>query len=115
MGDNQLKGLVMIYALLGAAFAVAGADKLGNDDYEDMFDDLGWSREAMSAVAAAEIAGGLMLGLRGTRRVGAAVLAGTSAAVLASELKHHRTKLAGPRGLLLAAALMALIMPGKKA
>lgn len=104
----------MIYALLGAAFAVAGADKLvGNEDYEEMFEDLGWSPEGMKAVAAAEIAGGLLLGFRSTRRVGAAVLAGTSAAVLTSELKHERTTLAGPRGLLLAASLMALIAPGR--
>lgn len=105
----------MIYALLGAAFAVAGADKLmGNEQYENMFEDLGWSHEGMSAVAAAEVAGGLMLAFRRTRRFGAAVLAGTSAAVLASELKHHESKLAGPRGFLLAAALIALIAPGKK-
>ena len=104
----------MIYALLGAAFAVAGADKLTRDsDYEEMFEDLGWSREGMGAVAAAEIAGGVLLGMRRTRRVGAVMLAGTSAAVLASELKHERTKLAGPRGLLLAAALIALIAPGR--
>ncbi len=104
----------MIYALLGAAFAVAGADKLGGDDgYEEMFEDLGWSREGMGAVAAAEIAGGLMLGMRKTRRLGAAMLAGTSAAVLASELEHGKTKLAGPRGFLLAAALIALVAPGK--
>ncbi len=104
----------MIYALLGAAFAVAGGDKLsGNQDYEEMFEDLGWSRGGMSAVAAAEVAGGLMLGWRRTRRVGAVLLAGTSAAVLASELQHNRSKLAGPRGLLLAAALLALVAPGK--
>ncbi len=106
----------MFYALLGAAFAVAGADKLmGNERYEDMFDDLGWSPEGMNAVAAAEVAGGLMLGLRGTRRIGAALLAGTSAAVLASEVKNHESALAGPRALLLAAALLAFVAPGKKA
>ncbi|MDT7952198.1 MAG: DoxX family membrane protein [Acetobacteraceae bacterium] len=104
----------MIYALLGAAFAVAGADKLrGNEDYEDMFDELGWSREGMNAVAAAEIGGGALLALRSTRRLGAAVLAATSATMLASELQHNRTKLAGPRGFLLAAALIALIAPGR--
>jgi uncharacterized membrane protein YphA (DoxX/SURF4 family) len=104
----------MIYALLGAAFAVAGVDKLsGNEDYDEMFEELGWSRKGMGAVAAAEIAGGVMLGIRRTRRVGAAMLAGTSAAVLASELQHNRTKLAGPRGFLLAAALVALIAPGR--
>ena len=104
----------MIYALLGAAFAVAGADKLsGNEDYEELFEDLGWSREGMGAVAMAEIAGGLLLGLRRTRRTGAALLAGTSAAMLASELQHGRTKLAGPRGFLLTASLIALIAPGR--
>ncbi len=105
----------MIYGLLGAAFAVAGADKFGNDDYDDMFEHLGWSRQAMTLIATAEMAGGVMLGLRSTRRLGAAVLAGTSAAVLASELKHHEAKLAGPRALLLGAALLALFVPGKKA
>lgn len=104
----------MIYALLGAAFAVAGADKLaGNEDYEEMFEDLGWSPKGMGAIAAAEVAGGLLLGLRRTRRVGAAMLAATSAAVLASELQYGRTKLAGPRGFLLAAAVVALIAPGR--
>jgi uncharacterized membrane protein YphA (DoxX/SURF4 family) len=104
----------MIYALLGAAFAVAGADKLSGDkNYDEMFQDLGWSREEMGAVAAAEITGGLLLALRRTRRVGAAMLAGASAVVLASELEHHRTQLAGPRGFLLAAALIALIAPGR--
>ena len=104
----------MIYALLGAAFAVAGADKLSGDEgYEEMFEDLGWSRAGMGAVAAAEITGGVLLALRRTRRVGAALLAGTSAAMLTSELKHDRTKLAGPRGFLLAAALIALVAPGR--
>ena len=104
----------MIYALLGAAFAVAGADKLsGNKNYEEMFEELGWSRGGMGLVAAAEVTGGLLLGPRRTRRIGAAVLAGTSAAVLVSELKYNRTKLAGPRGFLLAAALIALVAPGR--
>ena len=105
----------MIYALLGAAFAIAGADKLaGNDRYDTMFEELGWSHEGMSAVAAAEVAGGLMLASRRTRRVGAALLAGTSAAMLASELQHERTNLAGPRGFLLAAALFAFVAPGRR-
>ncbi len=104
----------MIYKLLGAAFALAGADKLvGNDRYVDMFEDLGWSREGMGAVAVAEIAGALMLGLRSMRRLGASLLAGASAAVLASELREGAGRLAGPRGLLLAAALIALAAPDR--
>ncbi len=102
----------MLYPLLGAAFAVAGADKMGGDrGYEEMFRGLGWSRDGMRAVAAAEMAGGAMLGLRGTRRLGAGVLAGVSMAVLASELRAGRARLAGPRGFLLAAALIALLSP----
>ncbi len=104
----------MIYKLLGAAFALAGVDKLSGDEgYADMFEDLGWSREGMSAVGVAEVAGGLMLGLRATRRLGAGLLAGTSAAVLASEIGEGRGKLAGPRGFLLAAALVALVAPDR--
>ena len=104
----------MIYPLLGAAFAVAGADKMSGDKgYEEMFRHLGWSRDGMRAVAAAEIAGGALLGLRGTRRLGAAVLAGTSLVMLASEMRRGETRLAGPRGFLLAAAPIALLSPDR--
>lgn len=104
----------MIYKLLGAAFALAGADKLmGDEGYEEMFDELGWSDAEMRLAAMAEIAGGVLLGLRGTRRLGAGVLAGTSGALLASEIRAGRGELAGARGLLLAGALVALIAPDK--
>src|SRR5438445_768274 len=80
----------LIYPLLGAAFAIAGADKAkGDPGYEDMFHELGWSREGMQAVAAAEIAGGVLLALRPTRRLGAGILAVTSTAVLALERGLH--------------------------
>jgi len=91
--------IVMIYALLGAAFAVAGVDKLAGDNrYEEMFDDLGWTRQGMGAVTMAEVTGGVLLGLRRTRRVGAALLAGSSAAVLASELRDVRPGWRGRAG-----------------
>lgn len=102
----------LIYPVLGAAFAVAGADKLSGDKgYESMFRHLGWSREGMQAVAAAEMTGGVLLGFRSTRRLGAGVLAATSMAVLASELRRGEAKLAGPRSFLLLASLAALISP----
>ena len=102
----------LIYPLLGAAFAVAGADKMsGQTGYEGMFRHLGWSRGGMQAVAAAEMTGGVLLGFRSTRRLGAGLLAGTSMAVLASEMRRGEAKLAGPRGLLLLAALAALLAP----
>ncbi len=92
---------------LGAAFAVAGADKIiGNRGYARMFRHLGWSRGGMRAVALAEVVGGAMLGARSTRRLGGAVLSATSAAVLASEVRHGDGKLAGPRALLMLAALI---------
>ncbi len=102
----------MIYPLLGAAFAVAGVDKLSGDrGYEDMFRQLGWSQEEMRAAAMAEVAGGAMLACGWTRRLGAAVLAVTSGAVLASEMRRGEGKLAGPRGVLLGLSLLALVAP----
>ena len=102
----------VIYPLLGAAFAVAGADKMsGETGYERMFRELGWSREGMQAVAAAEMTGGLLLGFRRTRRLGAGILAATSMAVLASELRRGEPKRVGPRALLMVAALTALASP----
>ncbi len=98
------------FPALGAAFAVAGAEVLtGNRGYSRMFRHLGWSNGAKRAVAAAEIAGGALIALRGTRGLGGAVLAATSAAVLASEARHGDGKLAAPRALLLAAALTGLV------
>ena len=45
----------LIYPLLGAAFAVAGADKMsGQTGYEGMFRHLGWSRGGMQAGAMRE-------------------------------------------------------------
>ena len=99
-----------IFPALGAAFAVAGADKIiGNRGYSRMFRHLGWSSAGKRAVAAAELGGGALLALRPTRRLGGAVLAATSAAVLASELRHGDGSLAVPRALLLVAALAGVV------
>ena len=101
------------YPLLGAAFALAGADKMSGDKgYDQMFRHLGWPRDGMRAVAAAEITGGLMLSFRATRRLGAGVLAVTSASVLLTEVQRGEPKLAGPRALLLLASLGALFSRG---
>ena len=94
------------FPALGAAFAVAGADKIiGNRGYSRMFRHLGWSSGGKRAVAVAELAGGALLAARSTRKLGGAVLAATSAAVLASEVRHGDGKLALPRAMLLVAAL----------
>ena len=97
------------FTILGAAFAVAGADKIiGNRGYARMFNHLGWSRGGLRAVAVAEMAGGALLAAGSTRRLGGAIAAATSAAVLASEVRRGDKELAVPRGLLMAAALLAL-------
>lgn len=104
-----------LYPTLGAAVAIAGGDKLaGNAAYAGMFRHLGWSQKSMRAAAIAEMAGGLLMAPRATRRVGGAVVAATSAAVLFSELRQGDAKLAAPRGLILLTALAALLMPGRR-
>jgi uncharacterized membrane protein YphA (DoxX/SURF4 family) len=98
------------FPALGAAFAVAGADKItGDRGYASMFRHLGWSRGGMRAVALAELAGGALLTAGSTRRLGGAVLAATSATVLASEVRHGDGQLALPRAMLLVAALAAVL------
>ncbi len=94
------------FPALGAAFAVAGADKIiGNRGYSRMFRHLGWSGTSERVVAAAEVVGGALLAARSTRVLGSAVLAATSATVLASEVRHGDGKLALPRAAMLLAAL----------
>ena len=101
-----------LYPVVGAAIAVAGCDKLiGNRGYQGMFRQLGWSREGMQAVAAAEVVGGLMMIPRSTRRFGAAIVAAISAAVLLSEIRDGDPKLAASRGAVLVAAVAALTAP----
>ena len=97
------------FTVLGAAFAVAGADKIiGNRGYARMFNHLGWSKAGLRGVAVAEMLGGALLAAGSTRRLGGAIAAATSATVLASEVRRGDTELAVPRGLLMAAALWAL-------
>ncbi len=104
-----------LFPILGGAIALAGADKLfGDRGYDGMFRHLGWSREEMQAIAAAETAGGLLMAGRATRRLGGALVAGASAAMLTSEMRHGDSGLAASRGLVLLAAVSALLLPGKR-
>lgn len=96
------------FPAMGAAVALAGGDKLaGVRGYRGMFLHLGWSRETMRATAAAEVAGGLLMVSPATRRLGGALVAAASAAVLASELDQGDTKLAIPRAVVLMIGLVA--------
>lgn len=98
------------FALLGLGFLLAGTEKLvGARPYERLFRHFGWTPRAMRWVGFAEALGGALVASRGTRRLGGAVLAGTSATVLNTELKHRDTALAVPRLALLVAALGAVL------
>jgi hypothetical protein len=104
----------VLFPALGSAVAVAGADKItGDSGYMRMFRHLGWSRGGMRAVAGAEMLAGALMALRGTRGLGGAILAATSTAVLVSELKHGRTRLAAPRAMVLVGALAAVAMAAR--
>jgi uncharacterized membrane protein YphA (DoxX/SURF4 family) len=98
------------FPLLGAAFAVAGADKIiGNRGYARMFNHLGWSRGGLRTVALAEMAGGALLAAGSTRRLGGAIAAATSATVLASEMRRGDSELAAPRAMLMVLAIVAVV------
>ena len=102
-----------LYPVAGAAVALAGADKLvGNRGYAGLFRHLGWSRSEMEAAAAAEVVGGLLMVPRATRRLGGALVAAVSGAILYSEITEGDTKLAASRGLVMLAGLAALFAPG---
>ena len=66
----------------------------------------------MRLVALVEVVGGALMIPRTTRRIGGAVVAAASAAVLNSELQDGDTKLAGARALVLLAGLSAMLAPG---
>ena len=107
--------MATVYPLVGSAIALAGADKLaGNRGYAGMFRHLGWTSKQMRAAAIAETVGGVLMVPRSTRRIGGALVAAVSAAVLVSELAAGDTKLASSRGLVLAGALAAFLAPGAK-
>ena len=103
-----------LYPAAGAAIALAGIDKLvGNRDYATLFRHLDWSEQEMQAAATAELAGGLLMVPRGTRRIGGAIVAAISALVLSSELSKGNTKMAASRAAVLATGLLALVAPGR--
>jgi hypothetical protein len=99
-----------LFSAMGAAIALTGGDKLaGMPAYETLFNHLGWSRDDMQAAAWAEVAGGLLMVPRSTRPLGGMLVAASSAAVLASEMRHGDTRLAVPRGLMLLFAIAAAV------
>ncbi len=103
-----------LYPLLGLAVAMAGYDKLSGDRaYRQVFRELDWSESEMQAAAAAEVAGGIMMVPRFSRRLGGALVAATSATVLSSELERGDDRLAAYRGIVLLAGLAALLAPGE--
>ena len=107
--------MATLYPVLGGAVALAGSDKLfGNRNYRRLFRHLRWSEGEMQAAAAAELVGGLMMIPRFSRRLGGALVAGTSAIILASEMDRGDTRLAAARGMVLLAGLAAALAPGER-
>ncbi len=104
-----------LFSLIGLGFVVAGADKLlALRGYANLFRQWGWSKQAMQAVGAAELTGGLLLADERTRHVAGVVLAAASAAVLSAEVRHRDDALALPRLALLAASIAAVLVPVHK-
>jgi hypothetical protein len=101
------------YPVAGASIALAGVDKVfGNRAYEGMFKHLGWSKADMRKLGGMEVLGGLLMVLRPTRRIGAAIVLAASTAVLAAEIQQGDVKLAVSRGGVLLTALAGLMLPG---
>ena len=95
--------------VVGLGMAVAGLDKVAGDrTYERLFRHWGWSREQMRLSGAVELAGGLLMANRRTRRLGGAIMAGSSATLLAAELRHGDDGMAAARAGILLTALIAL-------
>ena len=113
---DRRKAMSLIYPLLGAAFAVAGADKAvrGRGLRRHVPPARLVARGRCRRSGPRRSRGGVLLAFRSTRRLGAGILALTSGAVLASEMRLGAGRLAGPRGLLLAAAFTALLSPGRR-
>lgn len=96
--------------LVGASFAVAGADKMiGQRGYVEAFHHLGWSERAMRLAGTAEAIGGVLAAIPATRAAGSVLLVGASAAVLQSEIRRGDWRLAVPRLGMLCAALTPLL------
>ncbi len=103
------------YAVIGPAVALAGGDKLaGQGGYRGMFRHLGWSQRDMRLAAIVEVLGGALMVPRATRRLGGALVAATSAAVLSSELRRDDATLATARAIVLLVGLGAMLFPGRR-
>ena len=103
----MLRGL--FYSILGVGFGVAGYDKAFGTAYKRLFRHWGFSRQDMKLVGVGELAGGALMVLPSTRKLGAAVLTGTSAVVLKAETEHNDGKLALARVTLMVLAASALL------
>ena len=96
--------------LVGFGMAAAGLSKLaGEGGYQRLYRHWGWTREQMRLSGMAELAGGLLMASRRTRRLGGAVMVGSSAVMLSTELRHHDDGMAAARGLVLLTSLIALL------
>lgn len=95
--------------LVSLGFAVAGLTKVTDMGIQRrMFRRWGWTDDNRRLVGSAEIVGAALVCARPTRRLGGAILATSSAVVLASELSHGEGPVGLPRLAMLLAAITAL-------
>lgn len=95
---------------VGLGMAVAGVDKLAGDrGYVRLYRHWGWTREQMRWAGTAELAGGVLMAFRPTRRLGGGLLTAASAVQLAAEIDHGDNHLAAARSGVMAVALLALL------
>jgi uncharacterized membrane protein len=105
--------ITLLFRLVGIGFLVAGFDKVvGLKPYRRLARHWAWREQDMRTLGAAEMAGGVLLAMPATRRLGGAVLTAASAAALVAEAQHGDTALALPRLGLLGTALLATVAPG---
>jgi len=95
---------------IGFGMAAAGLDKVAGDrNYQRLYKGWGWTREQMRLSGLVELLGGLLMANRRTRRLGGAVMVGSSAVMLSTELRHRHDAMAAARSIVLLTALIALL------
>lgn len=96
--------------IVGFGMAAAGLSKVSGDrTYQRLYQHWGWTREQMRLSGLVELAGGLLMANRRTRRLGGAVMVGSSAVMLSTELRERDDRMAAARSVVLLTALIALL------
>ena len=100
----------LLTTAVGLGYAAAGISKLlALEPQRRVFASWGWTEDDMRLMGASELAGAALLMTGPLRRVGAALLAGSSVCLALTEYRHHDDRLVTPRlGMLVAAVATGL-------